>query len=123
MYTFDTNAIIYYLKDEPKAFPVLKKILKLEVPIFISTISLIELLGYPDLNDLEKMAIETLIQSLNIVPVDLTIARLAAKLRHLYFSKIPDSVIAATALFTGTTLVTRNIRDFKRIPNLKLLKI
>jgi predicted nucleic acid-binding protein len=94
MYTFDTNAIIYYLKDEPKAFPVLKKILKLEVPIFISTISLIELLGYPDLNDIEKMAIETLIQSLNIVPVDLTIARLAAKLRHLYFSKIPDSVIA-----------------------------
>jgi predicted nucleic acid-binding protein len=123
MYTLDTNAIIYYLKNEPKAFPVLRKIFGLEVPIFISTISLIELLGYPELNEFERSAIETLIQSLNIVPVDLTIARLAAKLRHLYSLKVPDSAIAATALFTGTTLVTRNIKDFKKIPNLKLLKI
>lgn len=32
----------------------------------------------------------------------------------------PDAQIAATALVHGLTLVTRNTRDFKRIPGLKL---
>ena len=45
------------------------------------------------------------------------------KMRREQRMKLPDSVIAATALFTGTTLVTRNIRDFKRIPNLSVEKI
>jgi predicted nucleic acid-binding protein len=32
-----------------------------------------------------------------------------------------DVIIAATALIEGFTLVTRNIDDFKNIPNLMLL--
>jgi len=34
--------------------------------------------------------------------------------------KIADSAIAATALFTGSTLLTRNVKDFKRVPELKI---
>jgi predicted nucleic acid-binding protein len=32
--------------------------------------------------------------------------------------KALDSLIAATALMTGTTLATRNVRNFQRVPNL-----
>jgi len=35
--------------------------------------------------------------------------------------KLPDAIIAATALTEGFTLVTHNISDFKKIPNLELL--
>jgi predicted nucleic acid-binding protein len=35
----------------------------------------------------------------------------------------PDSAIAATALFTETQLITRNVRDFKHIPELALREI
>ena len=31
-----------------------------------------------------------------------------------------DGIIAATAVFTGTTLVTRNVRDFKKVPTLNI---
>jgi predicted nucleic acid-binding protein len=35
--------------------------------------------------------------------------------------RMPDLVIAATALVTGRTLLTRNVKDFRDIPNLKYL--
>lgn len=123
MYTLDTNAIIYYLKGEPRTLPTLRKIFGLEAPLFVSTISLIELIGYPNLTSFERLGIETLLQSLNIIPLDFSIARLAGELRNLYHLKTPDAAIAATAIYTNTPLVTRNIQDFKKIPNLKLLKI
>ena len=37
--------------------------------------------------------------------------------------KLPDAVIAATALNRSYIVVTENIRDFKFIPNIKLEKI
>ena len=39
------------------------------------------------------------------------------------FDKAADSAIAATALLTHTTLITRNIRDFQQIDTLQLLEI
>jgi predicted nucleic acid-binding protein len=56
-------------------------------------------------------------------PFSREIARIAAKLRRDYRIKFPDAAIAATAIYTTTPLVTRNIKDFKKIPNLKILKI
>ena len=35
--------------------------------------------------------------------------------------KLPDAIIAATALTEGFTLVTRNTGDFKKIPKLDIL--
>jgi hypothetical protein len=40
-------------------------------------------------------------------------------LRKKKKTKLPDAIIAATALELGLTLITRNIGDFKNIPNLK----
>jgi predicted nucleic acid-binding protein len=71
----------------------------------------------------EVERIEEILKTIAVIPVDSRIARIAGSLRQKYHLKVPDSAIAATALFTGTTLVTRNIKDFKKIPNLKLLKI
>jgi predicted nucleic acid-binding protein len=48
------------------------------------------------------------------------IAQLSGQLRASYGIKALDSFIAATALMTGTTLATRNVRDFHRVPNLDI---
>ena len=41
----------------------------------------------------------------------------------LHRLKLADSAIAATALFTGTKLLTRNTRDFKNVFNLAVQRI
>lgn len=71
----------------------------------------------------DTSAIETVLTAFAKIPIDSTIARTAGFLRSRYRIKTPDSIIAATALFTGTTLVTRNVADFKTIELLSVQKI
>lgn len=120
MYTLDTNAIIYYLKDEKNTVLVLRDIFTENVPIYISAITEVELFGFPHLSEGEARAIDLLLQTLSIIPLDSRIARIAGAVRRKYHLKIPDSIIAATALFTGTALVTKNVSDFRSIPELSL---
>jgi len=42
-------------------------------------------------------------------------------LRKKYKTKLPDAIIAATALVYEFTLITRNVSDFKNIKNLKIV--
>lgn len=123
MYTFDTNIIIYYLKGDRGAVSLVSNILERNVPIYVSTITEIELFGFSGLSAGETRQIEAILNTVSIISLDSRIARLAGFLRRQYRLKIADSVIAATALFTGTMLITRNIRDFKKIDGLSMLKI
>ena len=123
MYTLDTNAIIYYLKGDENAFRFLNKILAKSVTLYVSAMTEIELFSFKNISGVEMAHIETVLETTFVVPVDSKIARSAAKLRREYNLKIPDSTIAATALLTNTILVTRNVKDFRKIPNLKMEKI
>jgi len=67
--------------------------------------------------------IARLLASMVVLPLESRLAHLAAALRRQYRLKTPDSVVAATALLTRTTLVTRNIQDFQAIAGLSLLPI
>ena len=120
MFTLDTNAIIYYLKDDPSATSFFHKILSDQAKIYISSITEIELFGFPNLSDHETSLIESFIDTISTISLDSRIARLAGYLRKEYRVALPDSAIVATALYTGSVLVTRNTKDFDSIPNLKL---
>lgn len=122
-YTLDTNAIIYYLKDDKKASPILEKIISQTDPIYISTITELELFGFSFLDTKEVRAINQILSTLSILPLDSHIARLAGSIRSKFGVKAPDAAIAATALFTGSTLLTRNVKDFQKIPELFVQKI
>ena len=121
MYTLDTNIIIYYLKEEKSAVDLMEKIFTENVAIYISTLTELELLSFSNLTPKEIEHIENFFKIVSIIPVDSRIARIGASLRRMYKIKTIDSVIAATALFTNSILITRNLKDFKKIKNLKLL--
>lgn len=123
MYTLDTNAIIYYIKGEPAVISVIEYIFNNRSAVYISTITEAELFGFPGLSIDEEQKLEGFMSVVAIISVDSKIARIAASIRRNYHLKISDSIIAATALFTGTTLVTRNVRDFRKVPNLLIKKL
>ncbi len=123
MYTLDTNAVIYYAQGDTRAVEALDRIFSKHAPLYISTVSEIELFGFPSLAEEEAQRIEQFLSVIAILPLDSHIARLAASLRRQFRIKTLDSAIAATALITHSSLITRNLGDFKKIPNLEVVRI
>ena len=119
-YLLDSNVIIGYLagKIPASGMKVISAIID-QTP-GISVISQIEILRFSDTPENETVLVNfvnaSVIYSLNPIIVQQTI-----KLCKQSKIKLPDAIIAATALFENLTLVTRNIGDFCHIPGLKLL--
>jgi predicted nucleic acid-binding protein len=86
----------------------------------LSVISQMEILRFNDTPENEKILVDfidsSIIHSLSEVIVQQTIA-LAKKSKI----KLPDAIVAATALSEDFTLVTRNVDDFKKVAGLILL--
>ncbi|KKU81688.1 MAG: hypothetical protein UY07_C0011G0008 [Parcubacteria group bacterium GW2011_GWA1_47_8] len=120
MYTVDTNAVIYYLKGDTSVSKLFDEIIGSGARLYISTVTELELFSLPSLTNEEARSIDALLSTLTIIPLDSRLARLAGEIRRTYRIKTPDSIIAATALSTGTTLITKNTRDFKNIVGLTL---
>ncbi len=103
MYTLDTNAIIYHLTSNKEKPQILDRIFDSYETIYVSTISELELFCFPSLSDQEAMSIEIFLQATTVVSLDSRLARVAANVRRGFGLKVPDSVIAATALVTGSS--------------------
>jgi len=65
-------------------------------------------------------AADTLLRPFQEIEVDRDIAERAGGLRRKTGIRLPDALIAATALAAGLALVTRNRRDFAGIEGLSL---
>ena len=83
----------------------------------ISFITLIEYLGYKDISK----ASEEFISFAEVIETDQQIIHTCIDLRRNYNIKLPDALIAATALTRNLVLVTGNERDFGQIQNLLVI--
>lgn len=113
----DSNILIY--AGDPR-YPFLRTFLTTINPV-VSIVSYIEVVGYHKLTNEQRQYFEELFDLIPIIFVDQRIAEQAVKLRQQRKITLGDSIIAATALVEGYTLVTRNIDDFKWISALTLL--
>jgi predicted nucleic acid-binding protein len=122
--TVDSNIIIAYLAGDLEVKNTLSNWQLRGLPLLLSTVVETEVLSFPKFTSEElQFTLKFLEENFISIPFSREIARIAAKLRRGYRLKFPDAAIAATAIYTDTPLATRNIRDFKKIANLKLLKI
>ena len=80
----------------------------------VSFISYIEYLGYND--STSEMA--EFISLADVIKINTDIIQQTIQLRKQYRIKLPDAIIAATALVEGRTILTRNTADFERIVGL-----
>ena len=120
MYTLDTNILVYRAASEPFAKSFFEE--HHGDVFYVPSIAVAEFLSYPLINEIATSAFHSFISQTIIVNLDFRIAELAAEVRRLHRVKLLDAVIAATALSTNSMLVTKNIRDFKKIKGLKLFE-
>ena len=83
-------------------------------------ISTIELLGWRKYMPEQYQVALQFIKHAQVIYLDHEIAEPTISIKHTYPLKLPDAVIAATALFYDWVLVTRNTKDFDSITNLKI---
>ena len=85
----------------------------------ISFITLIEYLGYKDISK----SSEEFISLAEVIETDKIIIRHCIDLRKNYKIKLPDAIIAATALARNLILITNNEKDFAVIQNLTVINL
>ena len=113
----DSNIVIH--AAEP-GFEFLRQLI--ETPsASVSVVTYVEVLGHLDLQEYQKSYFENFFESVSQLTVTLPIVRKAVALRQQRRMSLGDAIIAATALENDLTLVTRNLRDFRRISELTLL--
>ncbi|GAC1501589.1 MAG: type II toxin-antitoxin system VapC family toxin [Chamaesiphon sp.] len=119
-YLYDTNIFIYYLADEPTVNSLFTEDFLNLHDVLVSPIVRIELLSFSSLSEEEEQSIEDLLSQFSSVPLSREIEDQTLQLKRRYKIKLPDAIIAATALHQDAFLVTRNVSDFQGIAGLKI---
>jgi tRNA(fMet)-specific endonuclease VapC len=125
-YLLDTNIVIYVLKRRPKE--VLEIFNRNASRMAISSITLSELIyGSEKSTNVDKNleAIEEFISHLEVLPYNAKASQHYGQIKAALEKKGEiigenDIHIAAHAIGQGLILVTNNLREFKRVPNLAL---
>ena len=120
--TLDTNILIAYLAGEKRIIDFLDAWRMQGGFLYLPTIVEAEILSFSKWTAKEYTVAEKFLEENFIsVPFDRPVARLAAQIRKTNTIKLPDAAIAASALYKGTPLVTRNTKDFKKIRGLDVV--
>lgn len=117
-YLIDTNTVIDYLDNK-----LPEKTNELFEGIYsrISVITRMELLSWPGANDEQTMVLNQFINASEVFALEEPIILKAIDIRKTFKIKLPDAIIAATAVVNNLTLITRNIKDFEKIDGLEIL--
>ena len=115
----DTNILIYYLADAIPRESVATIEAIFSSSFRVSIITKIEFLGWRKHTPEGYALAEDFVRSAEVYPLTDTIADCAINLRRMHGVKLPDAVIAATAIVHGCVLVTRNEQDFAGICSLE----
>lgn len=108
-YLIDSNAVIDYLagKFPERGMFFMNKIIN-EVP-FISIITKIEVLGYKTTDEAYQL-LSSFMEDSVIIGLSDEIVERTIEIRKMNKIKIPDAIIAATALTRNLKLISRNKR-------------
>jgi predicted nucleic acid-binding protein len=118
-YLWDTNIAIYYLQQQfpPQAEKFMDQILEDNDPS-ISVITEIELLCWKTSDESDLKTLRNFIKDAVVFELENQIKLTTAAIRKTHKVKLPDAIIAATAIAKDVTLLTRNTKDFEGIDGL-----
>lgn len=105
----DTNIIVYTLAGrQDLADKVRGK------TIVLSVVAEIEALSFPELSEKDRQMIAAYVQRCTVIGIGDRVKQETVRLRTLHKLKLPDAIIAATALVLDATLLTAD-KAFSRL--------
>ncbi len=117
----DTHAVLWYVIDAPDLSAAARERLQQAArdgdPIFVPSISLVEVAYLVDKGRLPKALLDRIIQAIRddaavlaLAPLDLAVVEALPRVPREQIPDMPDRIIAATALALGLPLVSRDRR-------------
>ena len=116
-YLLDTNAIVCLLRGDQ----ALHQRLQRAEWVGISILFQIEFLAFPNLSENDGRIFQKFSEAIDVVGLDRTERALIDRivsLRRQYRLKLPDAIIAATAIERGAILITDD-RQLRKLPAVK----
>ncbi|MCU0400907.1 MAG: type II toxin-antitoxin system VapC family toxin [Algoriphagus sp.] len=86
-----------------------------------SIITEIELLSWKKLSETETKTISRFLFNFSRIELSGQIKDETIRIRKAFGIKVPDAIIAASALILNQPLLTHNLKDFKNVEGLKIL--
>jgi predicted nucleic acid-binding protein len=117
-YLIDTNVVIDYLGNN---IPGKGSELIDGLPVLISVITRMEILGWYGVNSKQLEKMNSFIITAQTFLLEEAIILKTIEIRQQHKIKLPDAIIAATALELKLTLLSRNTKDFENIAGLQIL--
>jgi predicted nucleic acid-binding protein len=119
-YLIDTNALIDYLGNKLPAPGMDFMNTVIDAVPNISVVTKIEVLGF-NASEQHYQLLTNFINDATVLDLTNSVVEASIEIRKKYKTKLPDAIIAATALVYDLVLVSRNFSDFKNIGGLKVI--
>ncbi len=121
----DTTVLIDMMRGKLRLSGLLQDSFGQGVELATTTVNVGEV--FSGLRPVEKQIAEAILGALEIYPLTTAVARKAGELRYSFARKeitlgLPDTIVAATALHYGLTLMTENRKDFP-MPDLQFFDL
>lgn len=120
-FLIDTSVLIDYMKPDADAVLLAEVEQALSEGAAVSVVTTMELLGWSGHTPETRQAAEALLAALGEIALSHRVVQQVIALRSGLTIKLPDAIIAASALTEGVPLMTGNVDDFAKVPGLKLI--
>jgi len=119
-YVIDSNVVIDYLSEKlpNQSLRWLDTVID-DIPT-ISVITRIEIIGYKHPPVTERLFID-FVNASSVIPLSEQIIEQTIDIRKKHKIKMPDAIVAATAIVLNLTLITHDVDDFRKIGKLKII--
>ncbi|MBK9211991.1 MAG: type II toxin-antitoxin system VapC family toxin [Saprospiraceae bacterium] len=119
-YLIDTNIVIDYLGNKLPASGMDFMHTVIDVVPNVSVVTKIEVLGF-NAPEQHYQLLTNFINDATVLDLTNNVVETSIEIRKKHKTKLPDAIIAATALVYDLVLLSHNFADFKNINGLKVI--
>lgn len=116
-FLLDTNSVIYFFNGEKKISAIIEG---LKDRFYISFITKIELFCFESTDEAVKKTIHEFLREVEIIYIDDEIINNTIYCRKKMKLKLPDAIIAATAITKGIPLITAD-KVFQKLKDVEII--